>query len=84
MSLPVNTKIPTAVSYADAVLVLKQNRITAVASENNLPLIALVQSVSGSTLSAAFVSLIIIRLESFYLNNSVSSIKVVRYSVTLL
>jgi hypothetical protein len=38
--------VPISVKYADALPVLKQNRITAIASENNLPLIALVQSVS--------------------------------------
>jgi hypothetical protein len=38
-------KIFQSVQWADPALVLKQNRITAIASENNLPLIALVQSV---------------------------------------
>lgn len=35
--------------YANVASVLKQNRITAIATENNLPLIALVQSVSMTT-----------------------------------
>ena len=39
------------------VLVLKQNRITAIASENNLPLIALVQSVSRDTRNGSFLHL---------------------------
>jgi hypothetical protein len=46
MSIPViMAKIFQSVQWADPALVLKQNRITAIASENNLPLIALVQSV---------------------------------------
>ena len=65
--------------------VLKQNRITAIASENNLPLISLVQSVSTSYSSVTHGFLIIsnCRLESFSLSSFVYSIKVASYFAIL-
>lgn len=64
---------------------IKQNRVTEIATENGLPIVALVQSVSRlpwevqhNSLSEGDVS----RLASFSRNSFVSSIKAGRYSAT--
>jgi hypothetical protein len=64
--------------------VLKQNRITAIASENNLPLIALVQSVSKYfTKQHNQLELKTCRRASSFLNNFEFFTKVARYSEIL-